>query len=294
MKFVNGLMLLVLCILCHVGWSESINSQNASWVFYGNVINENNDPYHYFFQMNRVHNKFYAIATLIDAQKNKILLYEESKTTIDDPDHMLWQVGHAFLQFNVINNSWIFGVKNPDSKGFNFKVDMLGQPDGKANKQQNLLNGVELLIGQTGRLNGHVNISGKGHDEFVTASHAWFRQLWLSKEQKSTHPLTAVLCDFHNGSGFYSVTLKGYDVVRGSIAGWRNLAGVALPISQFVLITEKKDGMWNIHVPYPKLNLALKDILNNNLNDCNKKYCVMLGQAQGSTPGFCAITRTTV
>lgn len=261
------------------------DAPQADWVFSGLVANESGEQYHYFFQMRRNKEQFHADALLINAQTNALILYETSEASIKKQNGMQWQVGRIFLRFNAINNSWVFGVKELDDKGFNFKIDMLGQADGTSAKEQDLRAGLELLIGQTGNLNGHLQ-SGE-HEEFVTAKKAWFRQMWVSKPQLTSHPFTAILCDFNDGAGFYAVNLQGSDALRGSIAGWRSVDGVALPMSQFVTAQKEKDGAWHIRVPFPNLMFSIKD----SLHLTEDTLHLAAGEIAGKTPGFCVINQ---
>ncbi len=225
----------------------SLSAAQASWTFSGTVSSENGELYNYFFQMQRQANRFHSIATLINNQTNKVLLYEESNNTIEHLVTTNWRVGRAFMQFNPINNSWVFGVTTKANKGFNFKVDMLGQPLTMP-LSQGLRSGIELLVNQTGRLNGHLqagDLSAK--DQFVTAPKAWFKQVWVSKSQASIHPLTGVLCQFNDGSGFYSVNLQESDALRGAVAGWLDIEGTVIPMSQFVSIGKERRALVNSH-----------------------------------------------
>ena len=262
------------------------DAPKADWVFSGPVVTESGEQYHYFFQMRRNKEQFFADALLVNAETNALIFYETSEASIKKQNGMQWQVGRIFLRFNAINNSWVFGVKKHDSKGFNFKIDMLGQADGTSAKEQDLRSGLELLIGQTGNLNGHLQAGGE-HEEFVTAKKAWFRQMWVSKPQLSSHPFTAVLCDFNDGAGFYAVNLQGSDALRGSIAGWRDENGQALPMSQFVTAQKEKDGVWHIRVPSPSLTFSLKD----SLHFAEDTTHLAAGEIVGKTSGFCVITQ---
>ncbi len=257
----------------------------ADWVFSGLVMNESGEQYHYFFQIRRNKERFYADAVLVNAQTNALILYETSEAEIKNQNGLQWQVGRIFLRFNAINNSWVFGVKEHEHKGFNFKIDMLGQPDGVGTKEQDLRSGLALLIGQTGNLNGHLQTGN--NEEFVTAKKAWFRQMWVNKPQLASHPFTAILCDFNNGHGFYAVSLSGNDALRGSMAGWRNEEGVPLPMSQFVTAQMEKDREWHIRIPFPSLMFTLKDTL----HSTQENRHLAAGQIDGKLPGFCVITQ---
>ena len=269
----------VTSILAH----DVFGIEKADWVFSGVVTNESGEDYHYFFEMMRNQDHFNASALLVSAQNNGLVLHETSEAIITQTEAMQWQVGRMFLRFNSINNSWIFGVKDYNKKGFNFKIDMLGQADGNSAKQQDLRTGLEVLVGQTGRLNGHLQAGNQ--EEFVTANKAWFRQLWISKPQQASHPFTAILCDFADGSGFYSVNLQEQDAVRGAMAGWRNELGLPVPMSQFVSAIQEKDGLWQIRIPFPKLTFSLKDAFSSN----ETSPSLAAGAIDGQKHGFCVI-----
>ena len=265
----------------------SLHAPQADWTFSGMVTNESGERYHYFFQIQRNNTRYHGIATVIDAQKKSVVIYEESSTLIEQPELTHWQVGNLFLRFNPINNSWVFGVKNKGKKGFNFKVDMLGLSTTQLSKKQILRTGVELLVSQTGRLNGHLQTDEGNKEEFITAKKAWFRQVWVSKPQIFKHPLTAVLCEFNDGSAFYSVTLPEPDVLRGSVAGWRDEEGKSKTMSQFVTVGEEKDNLWQIRIPSPKASLSFLNML----EELSENHELVVGLNNGAMPGFCAISQ---
>ncbi len=265
----------------------SANSLEAYWVFSGIVANESGEHYDYYFQIQRKNTQFYALATLIDSQSKEVLLFEEGNTTIENADTKNWHVGNAFMQFNPINNSWVFGIKTKEKKGFNFKIDMLAQAVSPP-VSQDLRSGVELLINQTGRLNGHLQTGEKAKDQFVTAPKAWFKQIRVNKPQDNLHSLTGILCQFNDGSGFYAVNLQEPDALRGAIAGWRDIQGSAMAMSQFVSVKEAdQEGIWHIRIPSPKVHLTLQDVLTKSTNS----HQLIAGLADGSMPGFCAISK---
>ncbi|KTC87223.1 hypothetical protein [Legionella brunensis] len=264
----------------------SLSALQADWVFSGTVTNESGERYSYYFQMHRKDTQFHAIAALIDGQTKNLLLFEESSATIEKPDVSNWHVGRAFLQFNPINNSWIFGVKTKEKKGFNFKADMLRNVQ-NTSIVQDLRSGVELLINQTGRLNGHLQTGEGSIEQFVTAPKAWFRQVWVSKPQETFHPFTGVLCQFNDGSAFYALNLQETDALRGAIAGWRDAQGTPVLMSQFVTIKEAKEGIWSIQVASPKVQLLLQDALVKE----GEKHQIIAGVTDDLKPGFCSISK---
>ena len=258
--------------------------EHESWVFAGIVSNENSDNYGYFFSMQRNGDEFYTIAALIDAQTKQVILLDENKAHIAHPEPFNWPVGRSFLRFNPINNSWIFGLKTNDKKGFNFKVDMLKQSE-IVPVVQGLRPGVELLINQTHHLNGHLKAGTDHKEEFVTAKNAWFRQVWLTNDQQKSYAFSGVLCRFNDGSGFYSVKMPEADAQRAAIAGWRDEEGTSVAMSQFVNVNQDTaGGPWHIRVTSPNLHLMFMDDI--------KKESVVAGFIMGDKrQGFCMLSK---
>lgn len=267
----------------------TFDALQADWVFSGIVNNENGERYHYYFQMQRKNSQFHTIAMLHNGENKDVFLFEESDTTIEHPENLNWHVGRTFMQFNPINNSWVFGVKTKAHKGFNFKIDTLKQT-AYTPTTQHLRTGVGLLVTQTGRLNGHLQMGEGTKEQFVTAPKAWFKQIWVSKPQESLHSLVGVLCQFNDGSGFYSVNLQEPDALRGAVAGWRDDQGSPVSMSQFVSVKEKKDNVWQIHIPSPKVKLSIEDALATK----NEKHQLVAGLTDEKMPGFCTISKDEV
>jgi len=258
------------------------DSKHASWVFSGVVTNESGDKYGYFFQMTRQGSEFHVVSALFDGQTKTVILQEESSASIAEPNAYNWHVGRAFLRFNPINDSWIFGLKAADKKGFNFKVDMLRTPE-NGPVSQKLRPGVDYLISQTGQLNGHVHI-GDAQEQFVTAKNAWFRQVWLTQSESAQHTFSGVLCCLNDGSGFYSMNTVDSDAIRGAEAGWFDAQGVPSAISQFINVSQSpNEGPWHIRIGSPQMHFVLSDYI--------KQYSTVAGfVAEADTPGFCLLS----
>ncbi len=258
------------------------DEQHVHWAFTGEVSAEDGAQYGYFFQMDRNGTHFHSQAALFDAQTKAMLLSDESDADVDAPKLYQWRVGHSFMRFNPINDSWVFGVKNKAHQGFNFKIDMASSLD-KPTRSEVLRPGVSVLVGQTNLLNGHIQIGADTKDQFVTAKHAWFRQTWITSEQTTDHAINGVLCRFDDGSAFYSVNLPEIDALRGARAGWFDPEGVPASMSQFVHVTPSpnKDEV-DIRIPSPERHVLLSLGLN--------KPSVMAGFVMGKSPGFCMIS----
>lgn len=258
------------------------DEQHVHWAFTGEVSDEEGGQYGYFFQMDREGSHFHSQAALFDAQTKAMLFSDESEAAIDVSKQYQWRVGHSFMRFNPINDSWIFGVKNKDHQGFNFKIDMASSLD-KPTRTQVLRPGVSVLVGQTNLLNGHIQLGVNKKEQFVTAKHAWFRQTWTTASQTTDHAINGVLCRFDDGSAFYSVNLPELDALRGAWAGWFDSNGAPASMSQFVHVTTSPNTEEvDIRIPSPERHVLLSLGL--------KKSSVMAGFVMGKSPGFCMIS----
>lgn len=264
-------------------------SAHANWVFSGVVTSESGENYDYLFQLQRDDHEFHAIVALFDAQTKQVIFRDESRATLEDSSTYNWHVGHAFLCFNPINASWIFGFQDAEKKGFNFKVDMLKQAQHDP-VVQDLRHGLEFVVSQTGQLNGHIHMRiGEQHKEqFVTAKTAWFRQIWLTEHQDKNHQLSGVLCQFNDGSGFYSMNMLESDALRGAVAGWYDEQGVSAAMSQFINVKQDADGPWHIRITSPNLHFVLtdsiqqKDIIAGFVSEKDKQgFCMLSQDAMG-------------
>ena len=230
----------------------------GSWSFSGMVNNESGDKYGYFFEMQRQGAGFHAKAALIDGQTNRLVFFYEGNEQIEQAASLNWHVGRSFIRYNPINDSWIFGVKAEDKKGFNFKVDMLKQAT-HSNETLVLRPGVKLQALQTSQLNGHVQVDDK--EQFVTGNKAWFGKLVVSNDQKDSHDISTTFCRLSDNNGFYAANLKEKDATSAAVAGWLDPSGNRVKMSQFVSIKSLANDQCVLNVGLPKLSLKLLNTL---------------------------------
>lgn len=255
--------------------------ENAYWIFSGMVTNEGGENFGYFFQMERQGMQFQVHSALLDSQTNKVIFSYDQEEKLETPVDNKWKVGNAFLRFNPINESWVFGVKTAEKKGFNFKVDMLNTPIERS-ETQTLRPGLEALVHQTSRLNGHIQAEGKEAEQFVTANNAWFSKVWLSAKQDSAHNINSSFCRLNDGSGFYTENLKETDARLAFLASWRDAAGNPVKMSQFMNKDLLNDKTWKISLMLPKLEFTLVNLLENNAANH-----LAAGFFQEAPKGFC-------
>ena len=238
--------------------TKPIDPTIGSWIFSGMVDNESGEKYGYFFEMKRQGDEFHAKAALIDGQTNQLVFFYEDKEKIEQAASLDWHVGRSFMRFNPINDSWIFGVKGKDKKGFNFKVDMLKQSN-HSNETLVLRPGVELQAVQTSQLNGHIQVDEK--EQFVTGNKTWFGKLALSDNQKDPHDISTTFCRLSDDNGFYSANMKERDATSAAVAGWLDPTGNRVKMSQFVSIKSLDNEQCVLNVGLPKLTLKLLNTL---------------------------------
>lgn len=286
----------LLCVLFVLGASAKAEEVSpilptetpvADWVFAGIVNTEHDEQDGYFFQLQRNGQHFHVVAAIFNEQSPTPIFYATYSADIKEENSTSWQVGHAFLTFNPINESWIFGVKNSDKQGFNFKVDMLRHPDDKLPVEV-LRQGMALLVTQTGRLNGHVSLTPASEETFVTAKHTWFRHVWLSEAQPKPHQLNSLLCQFYNHSALYFINLPEEDANQAFVAGLYDAKGLSVPMSQFInLRPDESKKTWKISMLSPKLTF----VLTNRLADTS----TVAGFVQTEKgPGFCWLSQDTL
>lgn len=254
---------------------------NAYWTFSGIVTNEGGEQFGYFFQLEKQGTQFHVQSALLDGTTNKVIFSYNQEEKLETAVDNKWKVGYAFLRFNPINESWVFGVKTAEKKGFNFKVDMLNPPI-EQSETQTLRPGLEALVHQTSRLNGHILTESKEAEQFVTANNAWFSKVWLSAKQESAHDLNSSFCRFNDGSGFYTENLKEADAKRAALASWRDAAGNVVKMSQFVSRDVLDNKTWKISLILPKLEFKLVNQLEDNASDH-----LAAGFFQEPPKGFC-------
>lgn len=253
----------------------------GSWTFSGMVNNESGEQYGYFFEMQRQGTDFHTKTALVDGQTNHLVFFYEGNENIEQPASFNWQVGHSFIRYNPINDSWIFGVKDK-KKGFNFKVDMLKQ----AHHDETLVlrPGVKLQALQSSQLNGHIQLDDK--EQFVTGNKAWFGKLVLSDDQKDAHEISTAFCHLNDDNSFYSANLKEKDATSAAVAGWFDPEGNKLKMSQFVSIQSLADDQCVFNIGLPKLNLKLL----NTLKVDNASHAIA-GFSQENKGSFCFVTK---
>lgn len=258
--------------------------KTGSWTFSGLVSNEAGERYGYFFQMQKQGRHFHSKTALIDGQTNKLVFYYEGNEDITPDNNLNWQVGRSYIKYNLITDSWVFGVKSPDKKGFNFKVDMLKLVNSDIDTLA-LRPGIKLQTLQTSRLTGHIKVDDNANDEFVTSNKSWFGKLWFLNDENSNHEIKTTFCRLADDKSFYSAYLEEEDATSGFVTGFRNEVGQRVKSSQFVSIKSLNDDQFLLNLSWPKMHMTLANTLSG-----QEKNDLMAGFSKDRYKDFCFVT----
>ncbi len=232
---------------------------DSSWTFVGVASNEVNERYYYYFQLIQQKRMRTAQVLLVDAEnKNKQHYFiQEEKSTSESSSS--WQAGRAFLRFNAINNSWIFGLKNNNGEGFNFRVELLKQSE-EADNEKDLAKGVHLKVTNIRRMNGHVRWGKDKKEEFVTGDQNWYRNITVQDAKVFHSAVQGVFCFLNDGARFYSVKLPLEKAKSASEIRWWNPEGKTRRVSQF-LQQKALNGQIRLSLKVPSVRLTVQDLL---------------------------------
>lgn len=232
----------------------------GNWLFTGMVKTDSGDLYAYFFNIQRADQQLRAQAALFNAQSKQLIDYYDQTASWKESDDAQWKVGRAFMQHNLITDTWIIGLKARENKGFNFKVDMLKQAE-TLREPQTLRRGLKFMVRQTSRLNGHIQPGGEEKEFFVTSDNSWFAKAWVTEKQDRVHDIQGLFCRMNDNSGFYWVNMKEPDARKGSFAGWRDAEANEVKMSQFLTLTDDHKGGYTVKISLPKLQIQFNNLL---------------------------------
>jgi len=256
----------ILCLSCSLHAlsdnpppEDKTDIADSSWTFVGVASNEENERYYYYFQLIQQARMRTVQVLLVDAQnKNKQEYFLKEEKSAPETLSSL-QAGRAFLRFNAINNSWIFGLKNKNGEGFNFRVELLKQSE-EADNEKDIAKGVHLEVTNIRRMNGHVRWGKNKKEEFVTADQNWYRNIVVQDAKVFHSTIQGVFCFLNDGARFYSVKLPLEKAKSASEIRWWDPEGKSRRVSQF-LQQKVMDGKILLSLKVPAIRLTVEDLL---------------------------------
>lgn len=259
---------------------KKIEAANSSWIFTGMATNEAEDRYYYYFHLQQQKDVSTAKVILVDAQSKKQLRYYIQEADTAENDNSEWQVGRAFLRFNVINNSWIFGLKSKNNEGFNFRVELLKQSE-DADNEKELAAGLRMKILNAKRMNGHLRWGADKKEEFVTAELNWYQNITQMENELQGKPLQNVFCFLDNGNHFYSVTLPLNKARSASQIQWRDAEGKTVTASQFLQQKIMNNDRIRLTLKVPKTQLFVEDMVDHEVGSLQAGFATIAGKSAG-------------
>lgn len=242
--------------------SNHFNTTTEIWMFSGKVTTEEGQPYIYMFTFKRKNNQWHVFVNLIDLITQKeVLLYQytEKDASIKvfqeaNQNTVMWRVGKAFMNYNVIGDSWFFGVLD-EKNGFNFRVK--GIRNYVLNGHQGYLqwfndNAFQASYSaQNMGINGHLTL--EGNNTFVTGEHSWFEHRWgsiLAGHQTAKYAL--ITCRFADNTGlmlYEWLGNKNKGDTRLKTGTYQDALNHQKTLADFYLSRSVKTQQWTISVP---------------------------------------------
>jgi predicted secreted hydrolase len=261
------------------------------WSFTGQVETADGKKYAYMYLLKRKHEMLHVFANIVDLTTQKeVLLYKDKGPlqAISSSDELMqWKVGKAFMKYNVISDSWLFGLLD-DKNGFNFRLKgvrnyVLNGKEGYVAQEKGTKNFEASYSAQSMNINGHLTLDGKS--SFVTGKNSWFEHRWgmtLSRHNATKYAL--VTCRFDDNTGLRLYEWFGSKDLwpsRLKTGTYQNALDKSVPVSSFSLAKSTKKNQWFISIPSLKINISAT-------SDSIPEYDVI--QVKNNKTGYCFVT----
>lgn len=263
-------------------------AHEENWYLSGFVETEQGERFGYYFIVVRQGEHFHYYSEIINMQAKKVVYrFSEHETIpLETRQGINFKIGHGFLRYNDINDSWIFGVD--DKEGFNLRVESLYA--GEYNISH--LHSISFYTLQSRRVNGQLTFDNK--TEFVTSTNSWVAHQWQNgKDEQIT--LQRLLCRFTDNQGLMLVRAYQAGTVIFSLADMLDSHGDNHPVSQFSLIQQIKPLQWQVRLFSPKKNYLVQTQAAQQEKSNQKLIEYYLGlvdlDKKGNAQGVCAFIK---
>lgn len=294
------LLLLFFCPLAQAQEPITFPKNHAShpeqplevWSFTGEAETEDGNKYAYMYQLKRTHEMLRVFANIVNLNTQKeVLRYKHkrkiSATSLSESEPIQWKVGKAFMKYNAISDSWLFGILN-DENGFNFRLKgvrnyVLNGKEGYLVQGKDTKNFEASYSAQSMNINGHLTLDGKSI--FVTGKNSWFEHRWgmvLSRHNATKYAL--ITCRFNDNTGLMLYEWFGSEdfwPVRLKTGTYQNALDKKILVSNFSLIKSTKTQHWLISIPALKINISAA-------TDTIPEYDVI--QVKNNKEGYCFVS----
>lgn len=226
-------------------------ANRESWYIAGLVENDGGFHYGYYFVVLREGEVFNVFANIMDLKTGKLVFSEkeESHISIGERLGINLKMKDAFLRYNDINDSWVFGWDK--SPGFNLRLESLAHGEYRISH----LDGVSFYSLQSKRVNGQLTIGEK--NEFVTAKNAWLTHEW-SDQLSHDLMIQRLMCRLYDGRGL--MLMRGYKEkkVTFDLALLLEANGDNAPVSQFSVVSQANPSLWDVSLLSPKIRFKIE------------------------------------
>lgn len=266
-------------------------AKEESWYVSGVVKAEDGTAFGYYFALLRKGEAFTNQTTVMDLNKGTLLLSESNEATIPLAGRkgIHFKVGSAFLRYNQINKSWVFGIDK--AEGFNFRLESLEEGPYPTNH----LNQFSFYTIQSKRVNGEISIAQK--NRFVVANNAWLTHEWGEKTQQTTL-MQRLLCRLGGGKGLMVFRAYDKESIQYDLATLLEPSGESKPVSQFSLITQTKPTSWHVSLIAPEMSFDVETSKPQTIKRKDETIYFYPGLIKNnkdpSARGYCLISKETV
>lgn len=262
-------------------------AKKESWYISGLVENDTGFHYGYYFVVLREANHFYVFANIMDLKTGKLLLSEKEEADIDLDERLgiNLKMKNAFLRYNDINDSWVFGWDQ--SPGFNLRLESLAHGDYTIRH----LDGISFYSLQSKRVNGQLTISDK--NEFVTAKNAWLTHEWSDKLSQDLM-IQRLMCRLYDGRGLMLMRAYKAQKVTFDLASLLEANGENAPVSQFSVVSQSNPSLWEVSLLSPKMKFNIETPKPQVMKRKNEKayfYSGLVKTTEHKIEGYCLISK---
>lgn len=262
-------------------------AKRESWYITGFVENEKGDHFGYYFAVLRQDEHFFVFANVMNLKTGKLILSDKDETDIPIGQRLgiNLKIKDAFLRYNDINDSWVFGLDK--KSGFNLRLESLAHNDYHINH----LEGVAFYSLQSKRVNGQLTIDGK--TDFMTAKNAWLTHEWSEAPNQSL-TIQRLMCRLYDGRGL--MLMRGYKEkkVAFDLALLIEANGTNAPVSQFSVVSQANPSLWEISLLSPKIKFNIETPAPQIMkieNETAQFYSGLVRTLNNKVDGYCLISK---
>lgn len=239
--------------------------QHEIWMFSGETETDDNKTYAYVFTLKRDFKEWYVFINIVDLATHKAVLHNEFEQLQTDEDKIIkdnrYQIGKAFMQYNAISDSWLFGLSG-QKNSFNFRVKgvrhyVLNGTQGYLDANKKNDHAQASYSAQSMNMNGQLTLDSQSR--FVSGKNTWFEHRWREFSEQNTQKYALITCRFSDNTGLMLYEWFGKKDLwptRIKTGTYQDALDHKTIVTNFSLAKSAKMNAWFVSVP--ALNMSLK------------------------------------